>query len=251
MKTYELQLPILHHIKKNNMKKTKLATTLLSGAILLASYTEAQNLSNKSEPKNAVALSKHSNISTPSDALKELKNGNKRFLEGKQININYKQEIEATKEDQHPHSLILSCLDSRIPPEIIFDQGIGNVFVARVAGNVEDPNILGSMEFATKVKGTKLIVVMGHNKCGAVKGAIDNAELGNLTQLVDQIKPAIVGDKSNMDLMLNETSMKNVELTIADILKQSPVINELVKNGKVMIVGSFYDLTTGQVSFID
>ncbi|NBP98533.1 MAG: carbonic anhydrase, partial [Synechococcaceae bacterium WB6_3A_227] len=131
------------------------------------------------------------------------------------MNTNYRAEIEATKFDQHPHSLILSCLDSRIPPEIIFDQGIGNIFAARVAGNIEDLNVLGSMEFATQLKGTKLIVVMGHNKCGAVKGAIENAELGNLTQLVDQIKPAITGDKTNMDLMLSETAKKNVELTIA------------------------------------
>jgi carbonic anhydrase len=158
---------------------------------------------------------------------------------------------EQTKDDQHPHSLILSCLDSRIPPEIIFDQGIGNIFVARVAGNVEDPNILGSMEFATKVKGTKLIVVMGHNKCGAVKGAIDHAELGNLTQLVEQIKPAITGDKSDMDLMMDETAKKNVELTISDILKQSPVISDLVNQGSVKIVGAFYDITDGKVSFMD
>jgi carbonic anhydrase len=107
------------------------------------------------------------------------------------------------------------------------------------------------MEFATKVKGTKLIVVMGHNKCGAVKGAIDNAELGNLTQLVDQIKPAICGDKSNKDSMLNESAKKNVELTISDILKGSPVISELVKSGSLKIVGAFYDLTTGKVSFME
>ena len=190
-------------------------------------------------------------IITPDGALSELKNGNQRFVDGKLTNTNYKEQIEHTKADQHPHSLILSCLDSRIPPEIIFDQGIGNIFVARVAGNVEDPNILGSIEFATKVKGTKLIVVMGHNKCGAVKGAVDNAELGNLTQLVNQIKPAITGDKSNPDLMLDETAKNNVRMTIADILKESSVINELVTNGSVKIVGAFYDLTSGKVSFID
>ena len=132
-------------------------------------------------------------INSADDALAEMKAGNQRFLDGKPVNTDYKSQIEHTKNDQHPHTLVLSCLDSRIPPEIIFDQGIGNIFVARVAGNVEDANILGSMEFATKVKGTKLIIVMGHNKCGAVKGAIDHAELGNLTQLVNQIKPAIVG----------------------------------------------------------
>ncbi len=233
------------------MKKTRLISTVLIAMLFSATFTQAHEHPDNPGSTNSHAAAKHADIKTPGDALAELKNGNQRFLKGKQININYKEEIEATKDDQHPHSLILSCLDSRIPPEIIFDQGIGNIFVARVAGNIEDKNVVGSMEFATKVKGTKLIVVMGHNKCGAVKGAIDNAELGNLTQLVDQIKPAITGDKSNMDLMLTESSKKNVELTIDDILKQSPVISELVKQGSVKIVGAFYDITDGKVSFID
>ena len=233
------------------MKKSKLFSTALIAMLFSASFTQAHQQPDNSVSTSSKASAKHAGIKTPDDALAELKNGNQRFLDGKQINTNYKVDIEQTKDDQHPHSLILSCLDSRIPPEIIFDQGIGNIFVARVAGNIEDPNILGSMEFATKVKGTKLIVVMGHNKCGAVKGAIDNADLGNLTQLVDQIKPAISGDKSNMDLMLTESSIKNVEITIADILKQSPVISELVKQGAVNIVGAFYDITTGKVKFMD
>lgn len=236
--------------KPNNMKKSKFLTVLIAAG-MFSLCAQAEKPSNSLKSSDAAVEVKHPIINTPDDAFAELKNGNQRFLDGKQINTNYKQAIEETKDDQHPHSLILSCLDSRIPPEIIFDQGIGNVFVARVAGNIEDPNILGSMEFATKVKGTKLIVVMGHNKCGAVKGAIDNAELGNLTQLVTQIKPAITGDKKDMDSMLNETAEKNVELTISDILKQSTVINDLVKEGKVKIVGAFYDLTTGKVIFID
>lgn len=189
-------------------------------------------------------------IETPADAVTELQNGNLRFTSGKMINTNYPQQIERTKSDQHPHSLILSCLDSRIPPEIIFDQGIGNLFVARVAGNIEDPNMLGSMEFAAKVKGIKLIVVMGHNHCGAVQGAIDNAELGNLTQLVDQIKPAISGDKSNPDAMMTETAKMNVKHTLDDILKYSPVIKELVTDGKLKLVGAFYDIETGKVLFL-
>ena len=221
---------------------------ILGSLIFMASCSdnkESPQVSKEQEKPHQVVVNR------PDDALAELKKGNDRFMKDKLINTNYKEQIEHTKSDQHPHSVILSCLDSRIPPEIIFDQGIGNIFVARVAGNVEDPNILGSMEFATKVKGTKLIVVMGHNKCGAVKGAIDNAELGNLTQLVNQIKPAITGDKSNIDLMLDETATENVKMTIADILKQSPVISELVKNGSVKIVGAFYDITSGQVSFIE
>ena len=236
-------------IIKNNYKKMtkiKIISAFIIATFVIASSARAQHNSPSSTPSHTQVV-----INTPDDALAELKNGNLRFLQEKQININYKEEIEATKVDQHPHSLILSCLDSRIPPEIIFDQGIGNIFVARVAGNIEDPNILGSMEFATKVKGTKLIVVMGHNKCGAVKGAIDNAKLGNLTQLVQQIEPAITGDKLNMDSMMNETAKKNVALTIEDILKESPVIEQLVKEGSVKIVGAYYDITTGKVSFID
>ena len=221
---------------------------IIALAISLASCGET---STKTETQTDKIVTHQKEINSSDEALSEMKSGNQRFLDGKPINTNYKSQIEETKNDQHPHTLILSCLDSRIPPEIIFDQGIGNIFVARVAGNIEEPNILGSMEFATKVKGTKLIIVMGHNKCGAVKGAIDDAELGNLTQLVAQIKPAIIGDTTNMENMLNETSKKNVKMTIADILKLSPVISELVKENKVKIVGAFYDITTGKVTFLD
>lgn len=219
-------------------------------SVLLASCgqkkTDISHSSDSKEKKH-----EHVAINTSEDALNELKNGNKRFLEGKLENTDYKEQVQNTKEDQHPHSVILSCLDSRIPPEIIFDQGFGNIFVARVAGNIEDPNILGSLEFATKLKGSKLVVVMGHNKCGAIKGAVDNAELGNLTQLVDQIKPSITGDKSNPDKMLDETSKNNVKNTIDNILKHSEVIAGLVKEGKVKIVGAYYDLSTGKVEFMN
>jgi len=222
------------------MKKAKSITAVFIFSLILISSLRAQE-----------KITNHqTEINSSDEALAELKNGNLRFIDGKMINTNYKEEIEQTKSEQHPHSFILSCLDSRVPPEIIFDQGIGNIFVARVAGNIEDLNILGSMEFATKIMGTKLIVVMGHSKCGAVKGAIENVELGNLTQLVNQIKSAITGDKSNMDLMMTETAKKNVQLTIADILKNSLVINELVKEGKLKIVGAYYDVTTGKVIFI-
>lgn len=250
MKLYVLLNSNLPHQKQKIMIKTKFTSIALITMLFAANTGNAQDSSNNSSKQITHVEGKHEGIHSPDEALAELKDGNQRFMDGKLINTNYKGEIELTKNDQHPHSLILSCLDSRIPPEIIFDQGIGNIFVARVAGNIEDANVLGSMEFATKVKGTKLIVVMGHNKCGAVKGAIDNAQLGNLTQLVDQIKPAICGDKANMDMMMDATAKKNVELTIADILKQSQVISDLVKEGKVKIVGAYYDLTTGKVEFI-
>ena len=224
---------------------------LLSTGLFLASCNQRNAKEENTSHQETNGTHEAVTINSADDALAEMKAGNQRFLDGKPVNTDYKSQIEHTKNDQHPHTLVLSCLDSRIPPEIIFDQGIGNIFVARVAGNVEDANILGSMEFATKVKGTKLIIVMGHNKCGAVKGAIDHAELGNLTQLVNQIKPAIVGDTTNLDNMLNETSKNNVKMTIADILKSSPVISDMVKENKVKIVGAYYDISTGQVSFLE
>jgi carbonic anhydrase len=203
------------------------------------------------ESSAAKAVVQNSEINTPDEALAELKAGNNRFLEMKFINTDYKVEIEHTREHQHPHSFILSCIDSRIPPEILFDQGIGHIFVARVAGNIEDNNILGSMEYAVKMKDTKLIVVMGHSNCGAVTGAIDNVALGNLTQLLQQIRPAITGDSSDKENMVNETAKQNVKMTIDAILKFSPVISDLVKENKVKVVGAFYDVATGHISFME
>jgi carbonic anhydrase len=234
------------------MKTTKTYLLLLLISVLLASCGQKKvetDTSHSTETKEK--KHEHAVINSSDDALNELKNGNKRFTDGKLENTDYKEQVQSVKDDQHPHSVILSCLDSRVPPEIVFDQGFGNIFVARVAGNIEDDNILGSLEFATKIKGSKLIVVMGHNKCGAVKGAVDNAELGNLTQLVNQIKPAITGDKSNPDKMLDETSRKNVKLQMESILKHSDVISALVKEGKVKIVGAYYDLNTGKVEFLN
>lgn len=230
-------------------------TTLISVVFLSLVLTSCgqKNTQNGTSHSNNKEIKKHEHVSinSPDDAINELKNGNKRFIDGKLENTDYKEQVQSVKDGQHPHSVILSCLDSRVPPEIVFDQGIGNIFVARVAGNIEDPNILGSMEFGTKIKGSKLIVVLGHSKCGAIEGAVDNAELGNLTQLVNQIKPSITGDKSNRDKMVEESSRNNVKQTIERILKNSEVISELVKEGKVKIVGAYYDLNTGKVEFMN
>ncbi len=227
------------------MKNIKINVLFLA-TILFFTACESDKKNTESKRENHIWLT----INTAEEAILELKKGNERFIENKFINTDYKSQIENTKTDQHPHTLILSCLDSRVPPEIIFDQGIGNIFVARNAGNIEDQNILGSMEFATKLKGTKLIVVMGHAHCGAVKGAIENVELGYLTQLVEQIKPAIINNK-NKDMMIEETAKNNVRMTISDILNKSVVINQLVKENKVKIVGAYYDLENGKVTFID
>ena len=230
--------------------KVTVSILLLTG-IFLTTKTEGQaNINNQIKNGKMAEVNAINSISTPDEALDELKNGNIRFLGNVSINTNYKAQIEATRGDQRPHSIILSCIDSRIPPEIIFDQGIGNVFVTRVAGNIQDPDILGSIEFATKVKGSKLIVVMGHNKCGAIKGAIENVQLGNLTQLVNQIKPAIPSEVTDTDSKSTKTALQNIRLTISSIINNSQVIKELVTEGKVKIVGAFYDVTSGKVSFL-
>lgn len=191
------------------------------------------------------------NVSDPEIALQEMKAGNARFLSGHLRNINYLEDIQDTKEQQHPHTLVLSCLDSRVPPEIIFDQGIGRIFVARDAGNIEALNILGSIEFAVKYKHTKLIIVMGHSNCGAVKGALDDIKYGNLTYTINQIKPAIVVDTTHTKDIANETSKANVRHTIQDILDKSFVISSRVAKGYIKIIGAFYDVATGKVLFME
>ncbi len=232
------------------MKSLKTIGLVLCAGMMLASCAGKKIEAEKTVATKTEAKPTHVTINTPDEALAELKAGNQRFYDGKLINTNYKEEIEETKNAQHPHSIILSCIDSRVPPEIIFDQGIGHIFVARVAGNIIDPNELGSLEFATAAKNSKLIVVLGHSKCGAIEGAVNNVKLGNLTQLLAQIKPAIVGDSTNKPMMMEQTTKKNIELTIAKILKQSPTINSLVKEGKVKIVGAYDDISTGKVAFL-
>ena len=232
------------------MKKNYLALFAAAAIILACSCGQQKNKTPDAKISENKLLQKQTVINTADDALNELINGNKRFLSGKMINTDYKDEIEETKAGQHPHSVILSCEDSRVPPEIIFDQGIGNIFVNRVAGNVEDVDMLGSIEYAVKIVGSKLIVVMGHKSCGAIHGAVDNIHLGNLTNLLEEIRPSITGDSLHMEEMLDETTKNNVKMTIDRILKKSKVISDLVNENKVKIVGAYYDVTNGQVIFL-
>ncbi len=199
-----------------------------------------------------------SKITTPQQALDALKSGNERFVTGDVINQDFEKQIAKTSSGQQPYATILSCLDSRIPPEIVFDQGIGDVFVGRVAGNIEDNHMLGSFEFATELSGTKLIVVMGHTSCGAVGGACANAKLGNLTQLLTEITPAVDLVKAKnpgKDVCaaphMDEIAEENVIKTVKDIRERSPVIAALENSGKIMVVGAMYDLTSGEVTFMD
>ena len=195
---------------------------------------------------------------TPDMALTMLQKGNDRFLSNKKLQRNFEKQIKETTNGQYPFAVILSCIDSRVSTEIIFDQGIGDIFNACVAGNFVNEDILGSMEFACKLAGVKLIVVLGHTSCGAVKGACDSAQLGNLTQLLDKISPAInstktaVGEERNSKNIdfVNRVATKNFELTIEDIYTKSPVLNEMFKKGEIDIVGAMYDVASGKVEFL-
>jgi len=195
---------------------------------------------------------------TPALALEILKDGNKRFVSNLKINRNLLQQANETSDGQHPFAVILSCIDSRTSAELIFDQGLGDVFSVRIAGNIVNEDILGSMEFGCKVAGAKIIVVLGHTKCGAIKGACDNVELGNLTSLISKIKPAVDQEKATSD---NRTSSNanfvenvaelNVSLSVKNILLHSPIIAQMVKNEEIGIVGAIHDIKTGEVKFFE
>jgi len=193
-----------------------------------------------------------------SDALELLKEGNQRFVDKSTISRSFDKQIELTATGQYPFAAIVSCIDSRIPTEIIFDQGIGDVFNARIAGNFVNDDILGSLEFACKLAGSKLIVIMGHTSCGAVKGACDHAELGNLTSMLEKIKPAMAlvtteegAERSSKNIdFVNEVAIQNVHLTISKLKKDSPVLNEMINTGDIAVVGAMYDVKTGKVSFL-
>ncbi len=194
---------------------------------------------------------------TPQDALQMLKDGNKRFTSNTLLKRDYSRQAAETAKGQYPFAIVLGCVDSRSPAEIIFDQGIGDIFNARVAGNISNDDILGSMEFACKVNGSKLIVVIGHTNCGAIKGACDDVHLGNLTTLLSKIKPAVdaVPDSGNRTSKNHEfvekVSRENVLLTMQDIKKNSPILKDLIDNGTVILIGAMYDLETGEVTFYE
>lgn len=230
----------------------KLVTFLFFIAVAgnMVSFGQESAAQGQSAKKEPAGVGINGSIQNPQQALAELKKGNFRFVSGKLENTNYLSQVQVTKNGQKPHSAILTCMDSRVPPEIIFDQGIGNVFTLRVAGNVEDANVLGSMEYAVEHAGSKLIVVMGHTHCGAVTGAVKDVKIGNLTQLLEQIKPAIKSDPNSPNIV-DETAKNNVQITIADILSKSAIIKEMVEAGKVAIVGAFYDIETGVVTFVE
>jgi len=191
---------------------------------------------------------------TPARALETLKEGNVRFLEGKRKARDLNAKVIATAAGQYPFAAVVSCMDSRAPVELVLDQGIGDLFSLRVAGNVIDTNFLGSLEYAAKVVGTKLIVVMGHTSCGAVKGAIDDVQLGNLTALLAEIQPAIAAagpprGTSKDKAFVERVAEQNVRLAMKDIREKSPLVRQMLDAGTVGLVGAMYEVETGKVVF--
>lgn len=203
----------------------------------------------------------HENIPqdiTPQGAIQKLKEGNFRFVNNLKLNRNLLEQVNDTKDNQWPFAAILSCIDSRTSAELIFDQGLGDIFSIRIAGNIISEGILGSLEFSTAIAGSRLIVVLGHTNCGAIKGACDDVQLGNLTHLLQKIKPAVNEEASIME---NRTSKNmafvdavakiNIQNSIWQIIDQSPIISKLVEEGKVGIVPAMYNVATGAVTFYD
>ncbi len=193
---------------------------------------------------------------TPRMALELLKDGNKRFVNNLKANRNLLQQANETSDGQHPIAVILSCIDSRTSAELIFDQGLGDVFSVRIAGNIVNEDILGSMEFACKLAGAKIIVVLGHSKCGAIKGACDHAEMGNLTTLLSKIRPAVddetetVENRSSKNVFFVENvAAINVKRTVKAIKERSTILLQMINKGEIGIVGGMHDLSTGEVIF--
>jgi carbonic anhydrase len=195
---------------------------------------------------------------TPNKALNFLKEGNQRFQNNLKANRNLLEQVNDTSDGQFPFATILSCIDSRVSAELVFDQGLGDIFSIRIAGNFSNEDILGSMEFGCKLAGTKLVVVLGHTSCGAIKGACDHARLGNLTALINKIEPAVDAvtepkdesqrNSKNLEFV-DKVAEKNVLLTIENVRKNSPVLAEMERKGEIKIVGAMYDLSNGEVIF--
>jgi len=226
--------------------------TSLTACNMEASQAESE----MGDPEYVTQSAETQSAMTPKDAVQMLKDGNARFVGEKMVNRDLISQVKETGGGQYPFAAVVSCIDSRIPTEIVFDQGIGDIFNARIAGNFVNQDILGSLEFATKVAGAKTIVVMGHTQCGAVKGAADGVELGNLTAMLAHIQPAIdavevSGERNSKNAeFVQKIADMNVELTIEKIKSDSDVIREMYENGEVSIVGAMYDVETGKVTFM-
>ena len=229
----------------------------LGAALAACAISPLRSWSMQLAPNMSESLTKEQRDSmTPLQGIDELKKGNERFRAGKMAPRDYLAEKRSSAAGQYPAAIILGCVDSRVPAEIIFDAGIGDTFVGRVAGNVVNDDQVGSMEFACAVSGSKLVLVLGHTACGAIKGAIDDVELGNLTGLLARIKPAISrtkfeGEKSSKNpAYVDAVARTNVKLAIENIRRRSPVLEDLEKKGSIQITGAMYNVANGVVDFV-
>ena len=246
--------------------KFKLLAVVATGFLMFSCNQGTKNESNKEpntqsetkpQPVSHVMTKEEQAKITPDEVLQQFVEGNKRFQSGNITVRDHNQQRRESAPGQYPKAVVLSCLDSRVPVEDVFDQGLGDVFVGRVAGNFVNEDMLGSLEFACKVAGAKLILVMGHQHCGAIKGAIDDVKLGNITAMLSKIQPAVkisqdfTGEKtSKNDDFVKHVSENNVRYAIQQIREKSPVLKEMEDKGEIKIVGAFYRLTDGTLEFI-
>jgi carbonic anhydrase len=243
----------------NPTMKTKRSQNLILAAAILVFALAGRSTSAQTgtpQRRDLAAIKAEQAALTPAQVLESLRLGNERFVSGKTAARDMLHDQRITAAGQYPHAVILSCIDSRAPAEIIFDAGLGDLFNARIAGNIADADLVGSMEFACAVSGAKLVLVMGHTSCGAIKGACDHVELGNLTGLLEKIKPAVEavrdvpGERNSKNTSFVEAvSETNVRLTVERIRELSPILRDLEKAGKIEIAGCIYDLETGRVRF--
>jgi carbonic anhydrase len=239
--------------------RSSLFANLIAVVLIATGCQISFNSYHCTKPAAAIPTTKQvQSAMTPQQALAKLEAGNARFVSGHPLHRNFPADVKATVSGQHPFAVVLSCLDSRQPIEIVLDQGVGDIFSARVAGNVLDDDILGSMEFGCKVSGAKLIAVIGHSNCGAIKGAIDDVQLSHLTGLLTKIKPAIDAVPDDIqprttknDTFVNDVAEANVKLVMQQIRERSPVLREMIDQGEIGLVGGMYDLSTGKVTFYD
>jgi carbonic anhydrase len=241
------------------MKIMKFLIPIVAFALLTSCSKNEKSETNTKNEVNTKVLTKEEQLAlTPDQVIEILKQGNQDFVNDELTMRNNSEQIKDAASGQYPKAVILSCLDSRVPVEDVFHRTIGDIFVARVAGNIVNTDILGSMEFACKASGAKLVMVLGHGACGAVKGAISNAELGNLTELLNKIKPAVNETKAsfkgettaaNSDFV-EAVGHNNVNLMVKEIREKSPILKEMEDKGEIKIIGAYYDLHTGKVDFL-
>ncbi len=234
-----------------------LTRRMFCGCASLAVFTGTAASAHAQSDSCAVFTPDRQKAVTPQEALARLKAGNERFASGKAVNCDLMAQVKETAHGQAPFAAVVGCIDSRVPPELVFDQRIGDIFAARVAGNFVNTDIIGSLEYSTKVAGARAIVVLGHSECGAVKGVIDNVKLGNLTHTLANIRPAVTATKmagehtTKNKAFVQAVAETNVKLALAELTKRSAVLKELVAAKQLIIAGAMHDVATGRVTFMD